>query len=237
MRQKKDTYFQFKQFQVAHDRCSMKVGTDAVLLGAWTNVDHASRILEIGSGSGVISLMIAQRTPADTLIHGVEIEPDDCVQAEENIMKSPWPNKIKIYCTSIQDYYSDGPYDLIVSNPPFFKNSMLPSSARRKTSRHTQSLNHNDLLNSVKRLMSPAGKFVAILPYTEGISFIKEVTNYQLHCKRQCAFRARIGKPVERWLLEFGVKSIKKIETEIIHYSDSNNWSEEYIQLTKEFYL
>ena len=79
MRQKKDTYFQFKQFQVAHDRCSMKVGTDAVLLGAWTNVDHASRILEIGSGSGVISLMIAQRTRADILIHGVEIEPEDCV--------------------------------------------------------------------------------------------------------------------------------------------------------------
>ena len=114
---KSGSHFHFKQFSVRHDRSTMKVGTDGVLLGAWVNVDDSKRILDIGTGSGVIALMLAQRTTSDVLIDAVEVESDDAAQAKENVLQSPWPRRIDVHHTPIQNFHSDECYDLIVSQP------------------------------------------------------------------------------------------------------------------------
>ena len=231
-----NNYFRFKQFQIAHDRCSMKVGTDAVVLGAWVDCQNTTHVLDIGTGSGVIALMLAQRTGTETKIDAVDVEPDDCAQACENFLNSPWPHKINIYCHDIRLFNAAVSYDLIVSNPPYFQNSMLPPSEKRKVSRHTHSLTHEELLLSAKRPLKSTGRLAIILPYTEGVSFITEATHFGFHCIRQTNFRARAEKPIERMLLEFSFQAKQKIETELVHYAHLEKWSIEYIQLTKEFY-
>jgi tRNA1Val (adenine37-N6)-methyltransferase len=231
-----DNYFRFKQFQIAHDRCSMKVGTDAVLLGAWVDCHDSKKVLDIGTGSGVIALMLAQRTGTESKIDAIDVEPNDCKQAHENFSNSPWPNKLAIYCNDVREFTSMESYDLIVSNPPYFQNSWLPPSDKRKVSRHTQTLTHEELLLSAKRLLSSAGRLAIILPYAEGISFIEKAEKHSFHCIRQTNFRSRIEKPIERLLLEFAFQPLKKIEGDLIHYSLPEKWSDEYILLTKEFY-
>lgn len=237
MAKNKDALFRFKQFNVRHDRSCMKVGTDAVLLGAWVELAGAERILEIGTGSGVIALMLAQRTQAETKIDAVEIDKASCLQATDNFLHSPWPDKIRPFCQSIQAFPVGKLYDLIISNPPYFQSSMLPPSDKRKMSRHTESLSHDDLLFQTKRLLSQIGRLAVILPAAEGILFIEKAAKYHFFCQRLTSFKARADKPVERFLLEFGFESIKRIETEIIHYAEGETWTEEYAQLTKAFYL
>ncbi len=232
----KDISFQFKQFSVHHDQCTMKVGTDAVLLGAWANVNHADRILDIGAGSGVITLMLAQRSES-AHIDAVEIEHLDATQANENILNSPWSNRISIHEVSIQQFTSGVKYDLIVSNPPYFNNSFQPPDQKRLHTRHTVSLNFKELLAAVVRLLKIDGKFSIILPHTEGLEFIELAKLEGIFCSRQWSFRPRKERPVERLLLEFQFQPKEEEEAEIIHYGVNGEWTEEYKALTKDFYL
>src|SRR6187551_2766436 len=147
----------------------MKVGTDAVLLGAWTNVNDVNRILDIGAGSGVIALMLAQRSGNLVHIDAVEIEKEDAMQARENIQRSPWPECISVHEIPIQKFSPEIKYDLIVSNPPYFNNSFQPPDKKRLHTRHTISLDFTELLSSVARLLQPGGRFNVILPFTEGL--------------------------------------------------------------------
>ncbi|MEO7992147.1 MAG: methyltransferase [Chryseolinea sp.] len=229
--------FQFKQFVVHHDRCTMKVGTDAVLLGAWVNVNHVNRILDIGAGSGVIALMLAQRSSEYVHIDAVEIGHQDALQAKENIHNSPWPNRISIYEVPIQQFQSETKYDLIISNPPYFNNSFQPPDKKRLHTRHTVSLDFNELLLAVAQLLKPDGRFNVILPFTEGLEFIGLASQHTLYCSRQWSFRSRNEKPIERLLLEFRLQSSKKEEGEIVHYKETEEWAEDYKMLTKDFYL
>ena len=215
----------------------MKVGTDAVLLGAWVNVMHANRILDIGTGSGVIALMLAQRSSENVHIDAVEIEHQDAMQAKENISNSPWPNRISVYEVPIQQFSSEVKYDLIASNPPYFKNSFQPPDKKRLHTRHTVSLDFPELLSFVARLLKPHGRFSVILPYTEGLEFIDLAKQHTLFCSRQWSFRPREEKPIERWLLEFQFQSSEKEEGEIVHYKEADQWTEDYKVLTKDFYL
>ncbi|HEY3405646.1 MAG TPA: methyltransferase [Ohtaekwangia sp.] len=234
---KSGKYFQFKQFDVHHDRCTMKVGTDGVLLGTWVNIRNATRILDIGTGSGVIALILAQRSAAETGIDAVEVEEQDATQAMENALGSPWPKKIKIHHTSIQQFTTRKKYDLIVSNPPYFINSQQPPDAKRIQARHTVTLNHTDLLRAVTNYLHPSGAFNIVLPFTEGLQFIDLARTFALHCSRQWSFRTRNEKPIERWLLEFS-SEVKTMETgEILLYDRDTNWSESYRNLTRDFYL
>jgi tRNA1Val (adenine37-N6)-methyltransferase len=228
--------FQFKQFKVNDDRCAMKVGTDGVLLGAWVNVTGAKTILDIGTGSGLIALILAQRTKAETIIDAVEIGEDDSQQANENVLNSPWPGKIEICQAAIQDFKSNHLYDLIVSNPPFFNNSLTPSASNRKAARHTSSLSYEDLLCSVSRLLSDKGTFASILPVKEGNTFITLAQFYGLYCNRQTAFFARDGKPQERWLFEFSRVPMLPVTGKLILFS-GQKWSDEYKKLIFDFYL
>lgn len=234
---KSGTHFHFKQFSVRHDRTTMKVGTDGVLLGAWVDVSACKRILDIGAGSGVIALMLAQRTTSDVLIDAVEVAPSDAEQARENVEQSPWPRRIEVFASSIQDFKSDKRYDLIVSNPPYFNNSAKPPNEKRIQARHTTSLPYPVLLEHVKQLLVHSGKLAVILPHNEGIEFEILAKQYQLFCIRKTAFRTRRDKPIERWLIEFAFTDAKKNEDEILLYSDGLEWSDDYIRLTRDFYL
>lgn len=233
---RKDT-FDFKLFRIKHDRCTMKVGTDAVLLGAWVSAEGASHVLDIGTGSGVIALMLAQRTESIALIDAVELEEEDAKQARENVMDSPWPAKVVIHHSKIQDFHPPHPYDLIVSNPPFFSNSWLPPNNQRKQARHTQTLTHVDLLQHVKRLLAPQGIFAIVLPTVEGDQFKLQATAFGLFCQRSLAFFSREGKPQERWLLEFSLARTTPTTEKLVLYQRDEIWTEDYTRLTFPFYL
>lgn len=234
---KSKTHFHFKEFSLQHDRCSMKVGTDSVLLGSWANVMRAKNILDIGTGSGVIALMMAQRTSQDTQIDAVEISTQDAGQALDNILQSPWPGKISIENISIQAFFPNRSYDMIIANPPYFNKSKEPPDSRRRETRHTITLNYETLILSVQRLLKKDGKFNIILPYAEGNQFTKLAQESHFFCTRKYSFRTRAEKPIERWLLEFSHQE-QSIDTgEVLHYAKGMTWSDLYISLTREFYL
>jgi tRNA1Val (adenine37-N6)-methyltransferase len=216
----------------------MKVGTDGVLLGAWTNIHEAQTILDIGTGSGVIALMLAQRTASTlALIDAVELEATDAAQAHDNAAQSPWAQRLHVHQTSIQQFHPDKVYDLIVSNPPFFSNSQMPPVERRGQTRHTTMLDHKTLIQEVCRLLAPNGTFNVVLPFTEGTHFITLANDAGLSTTRQHAFRTRQEKPVERWLLEFSRGPLSTEEGEILLYDWGEEWSVAYRKLTADFYL
>jgi len=218
----------------------MKVGTDAVLLGSWVNIHAARTLLDIGTGSGVIALMLAQRTACElypALIDAVELEAADAAQAHHNAANSPWASRIQVHHTAIQQFHPRGRYDLIVSNPPYFNNSLMPPATRRGQTRHTTTLDHEALLHEAIRLLAPQGTLNVILPVTEGNRFITLAHQAGLYTSRQYAFRTRQEKPVERWLLEFATLPVPTDEGEILLYGQGQEWADLYRKLTLEFYL
>jgi tRNA1Val (adenine37-N6)-methyltransferase len=235
---KENNSFHFKKFSVRHDKCTMKVGTDGVLLGAWTSIEEAKSMLDIGTGSGVIALMLAQRTDDKVKIDAIEIAEADARQAKENVDQSPWPEKIRVIHSSLTNFSIAKNYDLIVSNPPFFTNSSSPPSNGRKQARHTTGLSHNELLTAVKERLNETGKFSVILPTTEGAIFQARALDFGLYCSRRMAFYSRKEKTQERWLMEFVKQPIERpAETRLVLYEEGKEWSEEYSNLIKEFYL
>lgn len=215
----------------------MKVGTDAVLLGAWVDVSKAKKILDVGTGCGIIALMLAQRTNEDVRIEAIEIEKQDAIQASDNFDRSPWKNRIKVTHQSLQAFNGTQSYDLIVSNPPYFNNSQLPPIFDRANARHTRSLSYQELIDHSLRLLKKNGKIAVVLPHAEGNEFANLASLKGLICNRQLAFYSRKEKPQERWLFEFSLHpSISKAEQLILH-EGGESWSDDYKKLTKEFYL
>lgn len=235
----KDKPFHFKQFSIAQDHCSMKIGTDGVLLGAWADVHKVDSILDIGAGSGVIAIMLAQRSP-HSQIHAVEIEAEAYHQASENMKNSPWPDRLTAFHTSIQEFSRNGnlTYDLIVSNPPFFTGGTFSSSQEKNSVRHTVKLPHGDLLNAVRKLLSEKGRFCTILPVMEGLRFKEMAATYGLYCSMLTQVLPAIGKPVERLLMKFekNVNPFEKNEL-VIQKKAGGSWTDDYKTLTQDFYL
>jgi len=236
MARKTKDIFHFKQFSVKHDRCAHKVGTDGVLLGAWVDVSSANRILDIGTGSGVIALMMAQRTELLAHIDAIDISTEDCEQGKENIAASPWPKKISIKNVSLQKFKSES-YDLIVSNPPFFIDSAKPPADERTRARHTESLPPDELLIHGRRLINPEGKLCLILPVTEAQSFISLAKGKGWHCSRLCEFRGRASKPPERLLFELQLKKQEQKKESMVLHEEGEAWTTAYKNLTRDFYL
>ncbi|HMF70893.1 MAG TPA: methyltransferase [Flavitalea sp.] len=231
--------FQFKQFRVVQNHTTHKVGTDGVLIGAWVSIGKGDQwMLDIGTGTGLIALMLAQRSTAKTRIDAVEIEAVDAQQAQENVVQSQWPEKIRVHHTAVQQYFPERSYDLIVTNPPYFVNSLLPPEEKRSQARHTHQLSFEDLLNNTARLLTKRGRLALILPYAEGLNFIRLACGFQLFPLRRTIFRTRSHKPPERVLVELGYEEQPESATEIILYvNESERWSEEYQNLTQEFYI
>ncbi|NRB63073.1 MAG: methyltransferase [Saprospiraceae bacterium] len=231
--------FEFKQFSIAQDQCTMKVGTDGVLLGAWCNVDNVQTALDIGTGTGVIAIMLGQRN-TDMEIHAVEIDGQACAQAKENIKQAPWAGRLQLHQNSIQDFAAswDDKFDLIVSNPPFFTGGTFSDQQDRNNVRHTIKLPHGDLLRSARQLLSREGKFCVILPLIEGLRFEELARTYHLYCTHKTEVLPKATKSVERLLMQFEWEEKPcKIEQLVIQHKGRNEWTDEYIALTHAFYL
>lgn len=229
-------YFTFKQFTIRHDRCAMKVGTDGVLLGAWTHINYAHRILDIGTGTGLIALMLAQRCP-HAFITAIDIDTDAVEQALENVQSSPWANRVEVALQDICIYSTNQRFDTIVSNPPYFIDSLKCPDGQRNTARHTDTLDSVRLLSSVSRLLTDDGRFSIILPAEQTEILIQIAQTQNLYPSRQTAVITRPGLPPKRILMEFQ-KTRKACQTDgLVIELERHVYSEEYIALTKEFYL
>ena len=229
--------FKFKKFSVCDDRASMKVGTDGVLLGAWADVQFAKNMLDIGTGSGVIALMLAQRSTETARIDAVELMKADAQQAMENAASSPWPEKVSVVNAGIQDFFSTTRYDLIVCNPPFFSKSLLPPNASRSMTRHDRSLTTEVLLTAVVRLLTPEGRCCIILPVAESEAFIRAAASKSMMLRGRTRFFTRDSKLQERSLLEFARKQGSLREDVLILYESGDRWTEAYRKLVGDFYL
>ena len=228
--------FTFKQFHVAHDRCAMKVGTDGILLGAWAPVTNVRRILDIGSGSGLIALMLAQRSPADCRIDAVELDSNAARQARENAAASPWHERVTVIESAIQTYQA-APYDLIVSNPPYFPAGQTLRDPARALARHTGGLDPRGLLAASDRLLSRTGQLALVLPTAMADEILCISSSYDLYERCYLAVTTREGKEANRVLLLLG-RGLNKCERgEIVIHSATGGYSDRYIQLTSPFYL
>ena len=236
----RNKYFQFKQFKIIQERAAMKIGTDGVLLGAWINVSHAANILDIGAGTGVISIMLAQRSDVNTKITGIEIEKNAAEEATENAQNSMWTETITILNKSIQQFQQNctKQFDLIVSNPPFFSNSQKSKCEYLAMAKHNHLLPLPELVEKSLNLLSSSGKFAVILPVNEAEKITQIAEKEGLYLQRSNEVRPNNQKPPHRYLLEFG-KNPAPVEKEIlaIHTSEGNEFTEKYKVLTRDFYL
>ena len=214
----------------------MKVGTDGVLLGAWANIGNASRILDIGTGSGLIALMLAQRSHGSATIDAVEIDSDAFDQAYENVAGSNWSNKIKVFNSSIQEFKPSHDYHLIVCNPPYFVNSLKPLDEKRTKARHTTDLSFHDLILSTKRLLHPEGIFCVVLPSTQSTAFIQLAAKSNLFCSKKHFVKATSSKPSQRLLIEFTNNVQTLEERELILQEADGIWTKAYLVLVSPFY-
>lgn len=231
-------YFRFKQFVIHQGNAAMKVGTDSVLLGAWTNIAGCKNILDVGTGTGLIMLMLAQRSNANIL--GIEIDNSAFLQAGENISLTKWENRCKVVHISLQEFCKSSNYtfDLIVSNPPYFDNSLKSPSKERTLSRHTDSLSYDELFESSAELLSELGKLSIIVPSNKLAELIKIAGLNTLYVSRITKVIPVTGKSHKRVLLEFCKTEMTPSETQIvIENGKRHNYTEDYKLLTKDFYL
>lgn len=234
-----ESHFKFKKFEIYQDRCAMKVGTDGVLLGSWIQPEkNIKRILDIGTGTGLLALMLAQKT--ESPIDAIDIDKSSVDQASENFHISPWNQRLNAIHCSLQNFIvqPSGKYDLIVSNPPFFRDSYKTEDNSRTIARHTdQSLSYNDLIYGVASLLSESGIFYLILPFNEGQEFIRLANEKGIHACRQTRVLTRQGKPPKRVLMSFRFKSQEAKEDELIIQNGDGSFSLEYLELTRDYYL
>lgn len=228
--------FRFKQFTIQQDKCAMKVGTDGVLLGAWIS-PVAGNLLDIGCGTGLLSLMMAQRVEAAT-IDAIDIEESAYLQSIENVEQSKWEDRIHVFHTSLQQCDTSKKYDLIFSNPPYFVQSTNAPDKARHLARHTDNLPFLDLIEGVKRLMSEEGVFALILPIIEAQQFICLTKEEGLFLNRKCEVKPNFEKAPKRMLMEFSFLESNLIEEELTIETDKrHHYTKEYITLTQDFYL
>lgn len=232
-------YFRFKKFTVYHDKCAMKVGTDAVLLGAWADTSFCRNILDIGTGTGIIALMLAQRSQAT--VEAIDIDKEACVQATENVAASPYTERIKVVHASCADFAASNQqkkYDLIVSNPPYFINSLKCPDNKRTVARHTDTLLLSDLIREAQTLLSPSGRIALVLPYERQEEVKALASANHLYICRQTDVIPTPGAAPKRLLVELSTteENIKNRDTLTIEEA-RHQYTPEYIALTKEFYL
>lgn len=228
--------FHFKQFKIHQDKTAMKVGTDGVLLGAWVNCKSANNILDIGTGTGLISLMLAQKNKTVQIL-AIEIDKDAAIQANENIEDSKWKDRIIVKQISLQNFQTQEKFDLIVSNPPFFNNTFKAESDSRNNARQTESLSFNYLLERTASLLTANGKASFILPFSEKENFISIAKEQQLFLNNILYVKGNLKMEIKRILLEFSFQETEIKEERISIEISRHNYTKEYIELVKDFYL
>jgi tRNA1Val (adenine37-N6)-methyltransferase len=226
--------FKFKEFSIIQEKSAMKVGTDGVLLGCWVSCEKANNILDIGCGTGLITLMLGQRNLIAN-VTGIEIEKIASQEAQLNISNSDWKERIEIKHTSLQEFTSQLKFDLIASNPPFFPQNKSQQS--RDIARHTNTLSFEELIDNAANLLAEKGIFSVIIPKDSEEYFCKIAATHKLYCNRVCYIKGNQASEVKRVMMEFSfIKSIVLTEHLTIERS-RHNYTSKYIQLCKDFYL
>lgn len=231
--------FRFKQFTIHQDRCAMKIGTDGVLLGAWASLkNRPNSILDIGAGTGLVALMIAQRSSADT-IDAIEIDEAAYEQCVENFEASVWADRLFCYHSGLDGFVGEieEQYDLILSNPPFYSEVVSSGNQSRDTARQNQSLPFEELLEGVSKLLARKGAFSTIIPSKEEGRFIKIAEEFSLYASKTTRVKGNNSTEIVRSLLEFRFEKEAKEITELVIENERHQYTPEYINLTKEFYL
>ena len=218
--------FQFKQFTIYQDLCAMKVGTDGVLLGAWAN--GGKRVLDAGTGTGIIALMMAQRYP-NAVVTAIDVDEGAVKQAQQNVVQSPFSQQITVLHNTLQEH--QGEYDAIISNPPFFIDSLAGPDEQRNVARHTQTLTYTELMQAAWRLLSDEGELSVVVPFDYRKRMEDEAIFVGFFPSKVCAVKTTERKPAKRYLLSFK-KHPCRCEQEQLTIG-----SERYQELTKEFYL
>ncbi len=249
--------FHFKKFSVEQEGAAHPVGTDGVLLGAWADVEGCRSILDIGTGTGLVALMLAQRLhslPSSTSpptpppsggggvggeVVAVEIHPPSAALARQNFAASPWADRLEVVESSIQDFaqQTDRQFDLIVSNPPFFSEKVVSPDASRRLGRHTASLPPGDLLAVSKKLLTENGRLCVILPVPEGKRFCELAVTSGLYCTGESEVMTRPGKAAERLLLRFEKTPCRFERKTLSIHAEGGGYSDEFRQMTGDFYL
>jgi tRNA1Val (adenine37-N6)-methyltransferase len=225
--------FYFKQFTIHQDRCALKVGTDGVLLGAWTACKNSNLILDIGAGTGIISLMLSQRSGAT--ITAIEIDKDASEQCADNFKNSPWSNRLTVIQQSVQKYSekSTHSFDLIVSNPPF--HSIQKTTTQRSTARSEQELNLSELFKAVHSLLLRKGKFCIIFPFSRIEELVQFAKGFQLYAAKICSVKGNHSSEVKRILVEFKFGEQQLIETNLTIEKERHNYTSEYRELCTDY--
>ena len=236
--------FKFKQFTIHQDRCAMKIGTDSVLLGAWTALDANSySILDIGAGTGVLALMLAQRSDAAPMamdiIDAIEIDADAYEQCVDNFEASPWGDRLFCYHASLEEFVDeiDDKYDLIISNPPFFSDTYKSDNDQRDLARFVDAMPFRQLIESASKLLSENGRFSVIIPFSEEKDFIVLASKEHLFPNRILRVKGAPHSDIKRSLIEFSFEEISVNPEELIIETSRHQYTEDYIALTKDFYL
>lgn len=230
--------FHFKQFSMHHHRSTMKIGTDAVLLAVWISISNKESVLDIGTGSGIIPLILAQRGAKK--IDAVEIDHDSAEEAQENFAASDWNNQLKVYNIDIKQFAKESTekYDLVISNPPFFTSSFKTNEAKRNLARHTDTLNFEELICCAKQLMKNDGRFAVVLPLPESIRFLKIAEKEGFFIQKTMEIFPVEGKEANRVNIEL---SLQKPENQSIFKftirNANSSFTEQYNDFLKDFYI
>ncbi len=229
--------FRFKQFGLHDHKSSMKVNTDAILLGAWADIDGAENILEVGTGCGLVSLMLAQKNPT-AKITAIDIDANSVQQANENFLTSPWKNRLSALEISFQDFVSGNPlkYDVIISNPPYFENGLLPEENAKLHAKHTQTLHFNHILSKSKQLLTHTGKLIFIVPYTEKNKLLENAVSNGFFPSKHLKISPTPEKSPFRSLIEIRVENSTFDESSFSIQTSNHFFSEFYKSLTRDFH-
>ena len=235
-----NSIFKFKKFAVKHEKSKMKVGFDGILLGAWANTNRAGLMLDIGTGTGILALMQAQKNEKLNII-AIEPDLDSYLEAKENILNSDWHNRIKIKHTTLQSFArkTNLKFDYIICNPPFFDSKLKYISKDKAIARHTVSLSHKELIGMSANLMKNKAALFLILPYDLKMEIIEMAKNFSLFLTKSCEVYTNANKRPKRLLLRFEKgKSIKESEENVLYiYDKSRQYSEKYLKIVKDFYI
>lgn len=231
--------FQFKKFTINQDRCAMKVGTDGVLLGAWCpDENNTFSILDIGAGTGILSLILAQRSNAFQ-IDAIEIDEDAYEQCVENFESSPWGDRLFCFHAGLDEFVEEpeDEYDLIISNPPFYTEDYKTENEQRDLARFSDALPFEDLVEAANLLLSENGIFAVIIPFKEEEKFITLAKDFELHPFKITRVKGTPTTEIKRSLLAFSKTQKQTLIDELIIETARHQYTEEYIDLTKDFYL
>ncbi|WP_010519493.1 tRNA1(Val) (adenine(37)-N6)-methyltransferase [Croceivirga radicis] len=232
--------FTFKQFTVHQDRCAMKIGTDGVLLGAWAPLhNQPDSILDVGTGTGIIALQLAQRSPAE-LIDALELDDAAYEQCVANFEASDWADRLFCYHAEFSEFVTEmdaEEYDLIVANPPFYTEQVNSGSLERDAARQESSLPFPNLLEGVAKLLTPEGGFACIIPFSEEKSFLATARTYGLYATKITHVKGNFTAPMKRSLLYLTFEEKQPMVNDLVIEKERHQYTEDYINLTKDFYL